>query len=328
MGNALEIVKALVKPTEKLIDSVQGAIGKAYEPRHKRKMADATAYEITTIGQAMRENSDIPIVYDKGAVGMDIVDGEDFVKRTQNRLAYQELTKQYNIESVIDKAYDELEVAEDVSEEPVDKDWISRLFNIVQEVSNEDMQIIWGKILAGEIKEPGSFSLRTLETIRNISQSEALAFQKIVPLIVCSGKEFFITSNDEMLKKYGINYSLLILLDECGLMNSKGTLYFKPNISKAEQACIFNNDRVGVLTGTTDESSEIRFGIHTLTNTGRELYSILNSSPNNDMLYDFLCHIHNTNKEKVNITIHKFMGISEEKKTITFSQEILKCIET
>ena len=106
MGDFLEVAKVLVKPTEKLIDAVQGAIGKAYEPRHIRKMADAKAYEIAAIGQAMRDSSDIPIVYDKGAVGMDTTDFDNFVKRTQSRLAYQELTKQYNIEMVVDHAYD------------------------------------------------------------------------------------------------------------------------------------------------------------------------------------------------------------------------------
>lgn len=323
MGNALEIVKALVKPTEKLIDAVQGAIGKAYEPRHKRKMADATAYEITTIGQAMRENSDIPIVYDKGAVGMDIVDGEDFVKRTQNRLAYQELTKQHNIEFVIDRAYDELEVAEDVSDEPVDKDWISRLINIVQDVSNEDMQIIWGKILAGEIKKPGSFSLRTLDTIRNISQAEAQVFQKVAPFVVRSAKELFITSKTEILSKYGIAYMHILLLEECGLINAS-YLLSEPLVSKSHDYFIINNERAGLLKGTTDEMTKIGFGIHTLTNTGRELYGILDIEPDNDMLYDFLEHICDRNKGKVRVSIYKTISYNDN--SITFDDEVIDSI--
>ena len=55
MGELLEIAKVLVSPCEKLMTMVAGAIGKAYEPRHTRKMADAHAYELSTIGAAMRE---------------------------------------------------------------------------------------------------------------------------------------------------------------------------------------------------------------------------------------------------------------------------------
>ena len=44
-----DIIAASTEPVNKLLDAVTGAIGKAYEPRHIRKMADAKAYEIKTI---------------------------------------------------------------------------------------------------------------------------------------------------------------------------------------------------------------------------------------------------------------------------------------
>ncbi len=81
-----EIVQALVSPAEKLIEAVSGAIGKAYEPKHIRKIA----------------------------------------KRASSRLAYQEITKQQNIEAVVDNAYEELEHAENVSSESVNSDWMFR----------------------------------------------------------------------------------------------------------------------------------------------------------------------------------------------------------
>ena len=56
-----EIVQALVSPAEKLIEAVSGAIGKAYEPKHIRKMADAKAYEMKVISDTVRNNSDVPI---------------------------------------------------------------------------------------------------------------------------------------------------------------------------------------------------------------------------------------------------------------------------
>ncbi len=46
-----EIVTAVVEPANKLIEVVSGAIGTAYEPRHIKKMADARAYELRTIGE-------------------------------------------------------------------------------------------------------------------------------------------------------------------------------------------------------------------------------------------------------------------------------------
>ncbi|KQB54635.1 hypothetical protein AQS70_21175 [Pseudomonas endophytica] len=37
---------------------------------------------------------------------------------------------------------------------------------------------MWGSLLAGEVKSPGSYSLRTLDFLRNISQSEAKLIEK------------------------------------------------------------------------------------------------------------------------------------------------------
>ncbi len=84
-----EIVQALVSPAEKLIEAVSGAIGKAYEPKHIRKIA----------------------------------------KRASSRLVYQKITKQQNIEAVVDNTYEELEHAENVSSESVNSDWMFRFLN-------------------------------------------------------------------------------------------------------------------------------------------------------------------------------------------------------
>ena len=88
-----EIVQALVSPAEKLIDAVSRAIGKAYEPKHTRKMADAKAYELNVIAETVRNNSDVPIVYDSTGVSIDTSNYEEIAKRASSRLAYQEIAK-------------------------------------------------------------------------------------------------------------------------------------------------------------------------------------------------------------------------------------------
>ena len=133
---ATEIVQALVSPAEKLIEAVSGAIGKTYEPKHVRKMADAKAYELKVISETVRNNSDVPIIYDSTGVSIDTSDFEEIAKRASSRLAYQEITKQQNIEAVADNAYEELESLTSVSSESVNPDWMFRFFNSVEDISN------------------------------------------------------------------------------------------------------------------------------------------------------------------------------------------------
>ena len=99
----------------KLLDMVGGAIGTAYEPRHIRKMADATAYEISVIGEAMRNTADMPVMYNQEGVAINSEDFSRLMQRAGTRLALQETIKQHNIESVVDNAYEILE-KEDIDE--------------------------------------------------------------------------------------------------------------------------------------------------------------------------------------------------------------------
>ena len=65
-----------------------------------------------------------------------------------------------------------------------DFDWFLRFFESASNVSNEDMQKLWATILAGEVTNPGSFSLRTLDTVYNMSQNEAMIFLEATKIII------------------------------------------------------------------------------------------------------------------------------------------------
>ena len=312
MGEALEVAKVLVKPAMKLLDMVNGAIGTMYEPRHKRKMADATAYEINVIGEAMRNAADLPIVYNQDGVAINSEDFNRLMQRAGTRLVLQETIKQHNIESVIDSAYEILEKEEACSEESVEQGWINRFFDSVADVSDEDLQKLWGKVLAGEIKQPKSYSLRTLETLKNLSKEEAELFQKIIPFVINMQGNLFLPSNFEVLKKYDIRYGEILRLDECGLINSSGMVTFNPSISNAEHVSMYTQSRVVLIYGLKSSEEKISIGMFGLTRAATELFYILDGNPNDEYLYDYIEDIAMKNSKKVRISIHQINFIDDE----------------
>lgn len=322
MGELVEITKALVSPCEKLMSMVGGAIGKLYEPKHIKKMADAHAYELSTVGAAMRELADIKTSYENGNVALFTEDFQRLMQRTQNRMALQEITKQQNIESVVDKAYELLESESDVTDEPVDQDWTRRFFNITGEVSNSEMQEVWARILSGEIKHPGSFSIRTLETVRNISTEEAQTFQRIIPLIMHNEKVYFVLSDNDILKKFGSSFADIMTLDECGLMDSSGTLSLNMSIRKDNPRYLFSDTLTVVIRGKKEESEKINFSVHTLTRAGLELFNILEHEPNKDYTIQVANHIFSYNTEKVTISVHKLVSFEKDVNGEKFQYEV------
>ena len=322
MGEALEVAKVLVEPTMKLLDMVGGAIGTLYEPKHKKKMADATAYEINVIGEAMRSAADLPIVYDQNGV---VINSEDFARlmqRAGTRLALQETIKQHNIESVVDNAYEILEKEEVCSEEPVEQGWINRFFDSVADISDEDLQKLWGKVLAGEIKQPKSYSLRTLETLKNLSKHEATLFQKIAPFVLREGNNHFIVSNNDILKKHDLNYHEIMQLDECGLINSGISVSLQISLSNTEESQIFNKCKMIVLEGLSSSVTKVSVGDYGLTRAGIEILSLIDFIPDDSIVDDVFDLIVKKSPSNLKMAIHKVNSIQEN--SINYDLNILR----
>jgi hypothetical protein len=58
----------------------------------------------------------------------------------------------------------------------VEQDWVVRFFNYAQDISDEQMQELWAKILAGEVSQPGSFSPFTLHIVHLLGADDARVF--------------------------------------------------------------------------------------------------------------------------------------------------------
>lgn len=64
------------------------------------------------------------------------------------------------------------------SKEPpmIDDDWLNVFERYAEDASSERMQKLWGRVLAGEIRTPGKYGMRTLRFLSEFSQADALSF--------------------------------------------------------------------------------------------------------------------------------------------------------
>lgn len=268
-----EVAGGLVAPVTKLLECINGALGKIFEPRQIRKKTEAEAERITILSEKLRENCDIPIVIKNDEISLSTPDYNEFLKRTQNRMAYQELKKQQNIETVANKAAAVLADEEAVTSEPVDQDWLLRFFNTVEDVGNEEMQEIWARLLAGEVKKPGTFSLRTLETLRNMTHAEAVIFEKICSHCMEIAGSHAVLRYEDYLKEFDIPFGMILKLSECGLINSSSLLGINIKLNKGKPMIARTDDYIAI--ANTDEIKTIDISIYPLTTCGIELSKIV-----------------------------------------------------
>jgi len=223
----VNIIKIEGKPLEKLIETVSAGIGTLYKPRAIRKEAEAKSYEIEIIANANAKAS---------IIKSDSLD--EIAERVKKRLFHQEINRQVNLDNIIDNSTKYLN--QEVSEIPVNEDWRTRFFNKAQDITSEELQDVWGKILANEINKPGSFSVRTLDILFNLSKNEAESFKKIVCLAF--DPLYILKLGSDNLEKYGLTYGDLLILKNIGLLYNDNDLH----VRLANDGLVHYNNKEGV----------------------------------------------------------------------------------
>lgn len=269
------LIKFDGKPIEKLLDVVSNAIGTAYKPRAIRREADAKAYALKVISRAKAE----------ALVESKEIEAE-YYNRIEKRLTYQQLSKQQNIDNVVDIAIEQLSHEEAVSDKEVNKDWTTRFFNIVEDISDEEMQYLWGKILAGEVKQPNSYSLRTLDILRNLTTDEANMFTKLAELALYNPgeKNCFVFMNIGFLESHlQISTMNILRLSEAGLLYNDHNLSIKFEYTESSGSIIIYGDK-GIGISKEVNAPESSMQIFSFTQSGTELTKLIASNYNEDYI--------------------------------------------
>lgn len=285
----------LSKPLKKLIEVVSQGIGGLSRPYLIRKTADAKAYEIKVISESIKDNQkDLKqIGFNEEKLSLMSLDSNtiqneiSIEERTQNRIEFKEQKRQKNIESITQKAALNLEGESTVSEEPVNEDWTTRFFDYAEDISNDEMQELWGKILAGEIKQPKSYSLRTLDIIRNLSEDEAKVFMKFASLAINSnGTSFILNFNNEKLleEKYQLFFKDRLLLEELGFVAANDLQYKIGKTEKNKGQSVFVIGNKIVVFEKLENKPEQQLQILVFTKIGQELLKLVNATTELDYI--------------------------------------------
>lgn len=285
----------LSEPLKKLIEVVSSGVGAISKPYLIRKTADAKAYEINAISQAIKDNQHNlkSIEFNKEKLSlMSLDDGSlknelSLADRTQQRIEFKEQKRQKNIEEITQKAADNLEFENKVSDDPVDEDWASRFFDYAEDISNEEMQGLWGRILAGEIKKPKSYSLRTLDVLRNLSTEEAEVFIKFGSLAILSGGSAFILNfkNEKLLEEdHQLNLNDRLLLEELGLLAANELQFEISKTNETPSQVAFTIGSTVVVHEKLANKPKQQLQVLVFTKIGQELLQLIRESPKMEYL--------------------------------------------
>lgn len=212
------------------------------------------------------------------AVAQGVVGDVEIARRAMNVLVAKEYRKQENREAVAKEFLNDLrqeqpdEEQSHPSESILDDDWLNVFERYAEDASTERMQALWGRVLAGEVRKPGRFSMRTLRFLSEFSQRDALLFAE-----VCDSTFGGIIPNALVKPNEFKDISGLLDLETAGLITGASGLGLTSNVKIGENG--FGFVREDGLALQFKGVPGISFPIEccTLTPLGRELIFLLSS---------------------------------------------------
>lgn len=166
----------------------------------------------------------------------------------------------------------------------VNQEWLDRYMDSAKFVSSEDMQLIWGKILANEFENPGKTPPNMIRILSEITPELANAFRKICSMIVTIKpseedgkieKEQVIivpySENKKELFEIGLGYEVLGELETLGVIKFSNGYVMDCSIGKFE--VFIDNDHYEYQSNT----QQFPIGNVILTQSGETLKRITES---------------------------------------------------
>lgn len=263
----------------KLVDIISKGCGTLYRPIAIRREGKATL-------EVDEERARRLPVADAEGRALAAQWEDDLKARSQKRIEARAIEGQRNLEAVAEHAVTALPAT--ISDTPVNEDWRRRFFQIAENICDDDMRQLWGKILAGEVASPGAFSLRTLEVVRNLTKEEAEAFQRACSfafsdgIIVAMGRDI-----DREFGKFGFRNDDVVQLRDAGLMTPK--VHFSPfepldNTQPSTRPQQFEMENNGLLVRFSRPHGGLASSVLEFTNAGKELQHLIDPNPNHDYL--------------------------------------------
>ena len=188
----------------------------------------------------------------------------------------------------------------------ISDDWLNSFREQASTKTSQDMQILFGKILAGEICRPASFSIRTVQIMGQLDSRTANLFRKLCSLAISLRLENVVldvrvaslggNAAQNSLQEYGLQFESLNILQEYGLIISDYNSYmdYRPAIARGNQVAvpfIFGNKQCAFLPKIpSDWPLDKAFKIHGvgLTASGKELMVIVQIEEDEKYFAEFL----------------------------------------
>ena len=203
-----------------------------------------------------------------------------------------------NVNQVLSMAQKEFSQEDDaIPSADLDQEWLLKFLDVAGETSELEKQTVLAKVFAGQLKKPDSIFYRTLRILKDLSYKDLALFNKAVSFSFHYSDEYMLLPRGS---KY-ISVGEVMLLDECGLMDSSGSKILYVNGIQKITSC--KNQYLLVLEATANERDSV--DCYYFTDSALELLPMMNVNEVEEDAMKDIAQCFNTNNRRVGL--YRFM---------------------
>lgn len=169
-------------------------------------------------------------------------------------------------------------------ERQLDEDWLFVWREHAGKVSTDDLQRMWGSVLAGEVKAPGRYSIRTMEFLKTLSKTEAESITKVASYVI-DGR--IARAQKDFLTSKGVSFSMLLHLQELGVVSGVEAIglstKYRTLVDGKFLRGLVSHNKVLVVEHD-DPTQTLEFEVYLLTDVGRQVLGLGSFEPDVEYL--------------------------------------------
>jgi hypothetical protein len=228
----------------------------------------------------------------------------EYARAAASKFAHKIIRERVNLDRVSEIAAADLKSeplttgnAELPQAPPISEDWLNVFESEAAQMSSEQMQRLFGKILAGEIRRPASYSIKTIKLMAQVDNRAAALFSLLCSLSISSRVPDSSVILDarvvsmgsaaqNSLQPYGLGFDALNILQEYGLIISDYSSYIDYQWAVVHDRTmglpiIYQNEQWALIPKVAPPIRQA-LNVHgvALSQSGKELLSIVDITPN------------------------------------------------
>lgn len=245
----------------------------------------------------------------------------EYAKAAVKKYGQRIVRERVNLDMITEKAIQKIQSTssrtslpedEPTLEQDISEDWLNTFEKEASEKSSEEMQKLFSSILAGEIMEPSTFSIKSVKTLSQLDNEIAVLFQTFCSLCISiEHKNTLVdvrvvsltgSAASNSLQKYGLNFPKLNMLEEYGLIISDYNSNMDYGVcvvngSKPASYALKYQSNANVLINLKPEVeiTELKLSGVGLTKTGKELFKIIDVHEDEEYNKDFVAFLKGKN---------------------------------